>query len=149
MSNFSQLEQRLPTLVDITKIGLRTYVESRTDFYDMIHEDDLYEIKDRLEGETTDGWIFLVTASHAEGGVNVVCAPELEMELSLMSRWFPKGHDEFKVLASVYVPDRQKAFAQVRDLAASLATEAMNGGETNQWFMITEENAIASLKAAA
>lgn len=149
MNNFSQLEQRLPILVDITKIGLRTSVESRTDFYDMIHEEDLYEIKDRLEGETTDGWIFLVTASHSDGCVNVVCAPELEMELSLMSRWSPKGHDGFKVLASVYVPDRHKAFAQVRDLAASLATEAKNGGETNQWFMITEENAIASLKAAA
>lgn len=149
MNNFSQLEQRPPILVDITKIGLRTSVESRTDFYDMIHEEDLYEIKDQLEAETTDGWIYLVTASHAEGCVNVVCAPELEMELSLMSRWFPKGHDEFKVLASVYAPDRHKAFAQVRDLAASLATEAKNGGETNQWFMITEENAIASLKAAA
>ena len=59
MSNFSQLEQRPPILVDITKIGLRTSVESRTDFYDMIHEEDLYEIKDQLEAETTDGWIYL------------------------------------------------------------------------------------------
>ena len=102
-----------------------------------------------LEAGTTDGWIYLVTASHAEGCVNVVCAPELEMELSLMSRWSPKGHDGFKVLASVYAPDRRKAFDQVRDRANSLATEAKIGGETYQWLMITEENAIASLKAAA
>ncbi len=149
MSNFSQIEQRPPILVDITKIGLRTYVESRTDFYDMIHEEDLYEIKDQLEAGTTDGWIYLVTASHAEGCVNVVCAPELEMELSLMSRWSPKGHDGFKVLASVYVNDRRKAFDQVRDRANSLATEALEGSENYQWFKITEENAIASLKAAA
>ena len=147
MSNFSQLEQCPPILVDITMIGLRTYIDSRIDFYDMIHEEDLYEIKDRLEAMTTDGWVFLVTAPWAEGRVNVVCTPEPEMEMSLMSRWSPEGHDGFKVLVSVYVNDRRKAFDQVRDRANSLATEALKGSENNQWFKITEENAVAALKA--
>lgn len=149
MSNISQLEQRLATMVDICTIGLRTHVESRVDFFDMIHEDDLFEIRDRLAEQRTEGWIVLFTATHWPGGVNVVCTPDPEIEESLMSRSLMGERDEFKVIASVYAPDRHKAFAQVRDLAASLATEAKNGGETNQWFMITEENAIASLKAAA
>ena len=66
-----------------------------------------------------------------------------------MSRWSPEGHDGFKVLASVYVNDRRKAFDQVRDRANSLATEALKGSENNQWYKITEENAVAALKAAA
>ncbi len=149
MSNISQLEQRLATMVDICTIGLRTHVESRVDFFDMIREDDLFEIRDRLAEQMADGWIVLFNSVTWPGGVNVVCTPDPEIEESLMSRSLMGERDEFKVIASVYAPDRHKAFAQVRDLAASLATEAKNGGETNQWFMITEENAIASLKAAA
>ncbi len=186
MSNFSQLEQRPPILVDITKIGLRTYNNGwfgdaahadadaadvvgehlvdhadalirrtgshtlpRVDFYDMLYDDDLFQIRDRLADQVQDGWIVLFTSITWPGGVNIVCTPDAEIEESLMSRGSPHGRNEFKVIASVYAPDRCKAFAQVRDRAASLATEAKNGGETNQWFMITEENAIASLKAAA
>jgi len=149
MNAITQLKGTQPSLVDITKIGLRTFVNSRTEFYDMIHEEDLYEIRDRLERETTDGWIVLVSTANEAEYVNAICTPEPEMELSLMNRLCREEHDEFKVLSSVYAKDRRKAFDQVVDCAKSLATEVQRGSETNQWFTITEDNAIAALKKAA
>ena len=40
---------------DITKVGLRSHVERRADFYDMIDMDDLIAIKDILNDDNEGG----------------------------------------------------------------------------------------------
>lgn len=133
---------------DITKIGLRSHVERRADFYDMIDVDDLIEIQDVLEAANEDGWIALFTADEWPGGVNVRSTPDVELSLSLARDATMTG--EAKVLAASPTTNRAKAFALVCDVMRHhFKAEAKNGGDGYQWFTISEEDALAAFKPDA
>lgn len=122
-----------------------------TSEFDQMSEDDLYDIRERLEAGRPDGWILLVTLTQpsTEGFVNVLSTPDVDLERSLLARMSPFANDGFKIIDVAYVYDRRTAFDKARQRASEMATEAHTGSEKNQWFKITEANAAAVLTAIA
>jgi len=117
--------------------------------FDKFDEDNLIQIKEQMEQASKYGWVFLFTARHAKGCVNLMCTPNLDLEWSLMSRWSPYAYDGFRILTSVYVEDRRQAFEYFRDQTNSIATKALSGSEKHQWFEMRAEKAVAVLHGIA
>ena len=133
---------------DVTNINLKSCVERRADFYDMIDDDDAFDLEKALEEAGEDGWLVLFTNEVFPGAVQVVAAPDVELSLSLSRRSAPSTPGP-EVLASVAVTNRVKAFTLVCGLMAGhFEAEAKNGGDKSQWFLIRTEDALVALACA-